>query len=54
MTIPTAVIPARADEEHQPIACESTWRDAAWLPSGLLHTVAVPQGVTGHEARLGE
>ncbi|MGW7452807.1 hypothetical protein [Streptomyces sp. NPDC054787] len=37
-----------------------TWRDAAWLPGGLLrrlgllHTVAVPQAVTGHEARLGE
>jgi hypothetical protein len=48
------------DDERQPIAYESTWRDAAWLPSGLLrrlgllHTVAVPQVVTGHEARLGE
>ncbi|MEU0213924.1 hypothetical protein ABZ281_01995 [Streptomyces sp. NPDC006265] len=48
------------DTEHQPISYESTWRDAAWLPSGLLrrlgllHTVAVPQVVTGHEARLGE
>ncbi|MFH7598026.1 hypothetical protein WDV06_23435 [Streptomyces racemochromogenes] len=35
-------------------------RDAAWLPSGLLrrlgllHTVAVPQVATGHEARPGE
>jgi hypothetical protein len=48
------------DDERQPIAYESTWRAAAWLPSGLLrrlgllHTVAVPQVVTGHEARLGE
>lgn len=48
------------DDERQPIAYESTWRDAAWLPSGLLrrlgllHTVAVPQVVTGHDARLGE
>lgn len=48
------------DTERQPITYESTWRDAAWLPSGLLrrlgllHTVAVPHVVTGHEARLGE
>ncbi len=48
------------EDERQPLPYESTWRDAAWLPSGLLrrlgllHTVAVPQVVTGHEARLGE
>ncbi|MET8682396.1 hypothetical protein ABZW18_33745 [Streptomyces sp. NPDC004647] len=48
------------DDERQPIAYDSIWRAAAWLPSGLLrrlgllHTVAVPQVVTGHEARLGE
>ncbi|MFE7112732.1 hypothetical protein ACFU98_38210 [Streptomyces sp. NPDC057575] len=48
------------EDERQPLAYESTWREAAWLPSGLLrrlgllHTVAVPQVVTGHEARLGE
>jgi hypothetical protein len=48
------------DTDRQPIAYESTWRGAAWLPSGalrrlrLLHTVAVPQVVTGHEARLGK
>ncbi|MFI1205606.1 hypothetical protein ACH4VR_40330 [Streptomyces sp. NPDC020883] len=48
------------DVERQPLIYVSTWRDAAWLPSGLLrrlgllHTVAVPQIVTGHEARLGE
>ncbi|WP_329046723.1 hypothetical protein [Streptomyces sp. NBC_01422] len=50
----------RWEDERQPITYEATWRDAAWLPSGLLrrlgllHTVAVPQVVTGHEARLGE
>ncbi|MFC8949511.1 hypothetical protein [Streptomyces rochei] len=50
----------RWEDERQPITYESTWREAAWLPSGLLrrlgvlHTVAVPQVVTGHEARLGE
>ncbi|MFG3134558.1 hypothetical protein ACGFZU_43670, partial [Streptomyces tendae] len=43
------------DSERQPLIYESIWRDAAWLPSGLLrrlgllHTVAVPQWVTGHE-----
>lgn len=48
------------EDERQPLIYETTWRDAAWLPSGLLrrlgllHTVAVPQVVTGHEARLGE
>ncbi|MGV9341248.1 hypothetical protein [Streptomyces sp. NPDC003688] len=48
------------EDERQPIIYESTWREAAWLPSGLLrrlgllHTVAVPQVVTGHEAQLGE
>ncbi|MGW3882807.1 hypothetical protein ACWEC4_22200 [Streptomyces sp. NPDC005055] len=48
------------DAERQPLIYESTWRDAAWLPSGLLrrlgllHTVAVPQIATGHESRLGE
>lgn len=48
------------DDERQPISYDSTWRAAAWLPSGLLrrlgllHTVAVPQVVTGHESRLGE
>ncbi|WP_405681797.1 DUF1963 domain-containing protein [Streptomyces sp. NBC_00057] len=48
------------DDERQPISYDSTWRAAAWLPSGLLrrlgllHTVAIPQVVTGHEARLGE
>ncbi|WP_055533891.1 hypothetical protein [Streptomyces graminilatus] len=48
------------DAERQPLIYESVWRDAAWLPSGLLrrlgllHTVAVPQVVTGHESRLGE
>lgn len=48
------------DAERQPLIYESTWSDAAWLPSGLLrrlgllHKVAVPQIVTGHEARLGE
>ncbi|MDX3206651.1 hypothetical protein [Streptomyces scabiei] len=50
----------RWEDERQPLPYESTWRDAAWLPSGLLrrlgllHTVAVPQVVTGHESRLGE
>ncbi|MFE2271434.1 hypothetical protein ACFXB4_19575 [Streptomyces lavendulae] len=50
----------RWEDERQPLPYESAWRDAAWLPSGLLrrlgllHTVAVPQVVTGHEARLGE
>ncbi|MET8747839.1 hypothetical protein [Streptomyces sp. NPDC004728] len=48
------------EDERQPLAYESTWHEAAWLPSGLLrrldllHTVAVPHLVTGHEARLGE
>ncbi|WP_445521376.1 hypothetical protein [Streptomyces sp. NEAU-174] len=48
------------EADRQPLLYEATWRDAAWLPSGLLrrlgllHTVAVPQVVTGHEARLGE
>ncbi|MER5347126.1 hypothetical protein ABT030_43975 [Streptomyces mirabilis] len=48
------------DAERQPLIYEQIWRDAAWLPSGLLrrlgllHTVAVPQIVTGHESRLGE
>ncbi|MFI5987814.1 hypothetical protein ACIBEA_44055 [Streptomyces sp. NPDC051555] len=48
------------EDERQPIAYDDTWRAAAWLPSGLLrrlgllHTVAIPQVVTGHEARLGE
>lgn len=48
------------EAERQPLIYESIWRDAAWLPSGLLrrlgllHTVAVPQFVTGHESRLGE
>ncbi|MFD6967390.1 hypothetical protein [Streptomyces sp. NPDC059949] len=48
------------DDECQPIAYDPAWRAAAWLPSGLLrrlgllHTVAVPQVVTGHESRLGE
>ncbi|NED35830.1 hypothetical protein [Streptomyces sp. SID8499] len=48
------------DTERQPLIYEKIWRDAAWLPSGLLrrlgllHTVAVPQVVTGHESRLGE
>jgi hypothetical protein len=50
----------RWEDERQPLTYESTWRQAAWLPSGLLrrlgllHTVAVPQVVSGHEARLGE
>ncbi|MEU5958260.1 hypothetical protein [Streptomyces sp. NPDC047525] len=48
------------DDERQPISYDATWRAAAWLPSGLLrrlgllHTVAAPQVVTGHDARLGE
>ncbi|MGW2109407.1 hypothetical protein [Streptomyces sp. NPDC001948] len=48
------------EDERQPLAYESTWHEAAWLPSGLLrrlgllHTVAVPHLVTGHESRLGE
>ncbi|MFD8726078.1 hypothetical protein ACFV2H_51300 [Streptomyces sp. NPDC059629] len=48
------------DNERQPLIYESLWRNAAWLPSGLLrrlgllHTVATPQIVTGHEAQLGE
>lgn len=47
------------DADRQPLIYEPIWRDAAWLPSGLLrrlgllHTVAVPHVVTGHEARLG-
>ncbi|WP_331727028.1 hypothetical protein OG215_41810 (plasmid) [Streptomyces globisporus] len=47
-------------DERQPIVFDETWRKAAWLPSGLLrrlgllHTVAAPQLVSGHEARLGE
>ncbi|MFF3275998.1 hypothetical protein ACFYWU_34430 [Streptomyces chrestomyceticus] len=50
----------RWDADRQPLVYEPIWRDAAWLPSGLLrrlgllHTVAVPQLVTGHENRLGE
>ncbi|MFD7899062.1 hypothetical protein [Streptomyces sp. NPDC059743] len=50
----------RWDAERQPLIYEPTWRNAAWLPSGLLrrlgllHTVAIPQVVTGHESRLGE
>ncbi|OLO25875.1 hypothetical protein PZ61_0236270 [Streptomyces sp. MNU77] len=50
----------RWEDERQPLTYESTWREAAWLPSGLLrrlgllHTVAVPHVVTGHESRLGE
>ncbi|MFF5393172.1 hypothetical protein ACFY5H_33460 [Streptomyces sp. NPDC013012] len=50
----------RWEDERQPLTYESTWRQAAWLPSGLLrrlnllHTVALPQVVTGHESRLGE
>ncbi|MFI1753511.1 hypothetical protein [Streptomyces sp. NPDC020571] len=48
------------DTERQLISYESTWRDVAWLPGtllrrlGLLHTFAVPQVVTGREARVGE
>lgn len=47
------------DNDRQPLTYESGWRDAAWLPSGLLrrlgllHTVAIPQVVTGHMARIG-
>ncbi|MFF5553998.1 hypothetical protein [Streptomyces olivaceoviridis] len=50
----------RWEDERQPLTYESIWREAAWLPSGLLrrlgllHTVAVPKAVTGHEAWLGE
>ncbi|MEU5137705.1 hypothetical protein [Streptomyces californicus] len=50
----------RWEDERQPLIYESTWREAAWLPSGLLrrlgllHTVAIPHVVTGHESRLGE
>ncbi|RSS84994.1 hypothetical protein EF919_38315, partial [Streptomyces sp. WAC02707] len=50
----------RWEDERQPLTYEPIWRQAAWLPSGLLrrlgllHTVAVPQVVTGHESRLGE
>ncbi|MEU2354378.1 hypothetical protein ABZ599_15670 [Streptomyces misionensis] len=50
----------RWEDDRQPLVYEPIWRDAAWLPSGLLrrlgllHTVAAPQVVTGHEARLGE
>ncbi|MFB8000331.1 hypothetical protein ACFC4G_47225 [Streptomyces sp. NPDC056002] len=50
----------RWEDERQPLPYESTWRGAAWLPSGLLRrlgllrTVAVPQVVTGHQSRLGE
>ncbi|MFF6829246.1 hypothetical protein [Streptomyces longwoodensis] len=50
----------RWEDDRQPLVYESIWRDAAWLPSGLLrrlgllHTVATPQVVTGHESRLGE
>ncbi|MFJ9078176.1 hypothetical protein ACIRO3_23510 [Streptomyces sp. NPDC102278] len=49
----------RWEDERQPLLYESTWRDAAWLPSGLLrrlgllHTVAVPQVVTGHKPGWG-
>ncbi|WP_176734544.1 hypothetical protein [Streptomyces sp. EN23] len=42
------------EDERQPIVFDETWRKAAWLPSGLLHTVAAPQLAAGHESRLGE
>lgn len=50
----------RWDAERQPLTYEPAWRGAAWLPSGLLrrlgllHTVAAPRAVAGHESRLGD
>lgn len=50
----------RWDAEREPLIYQPTWRAGAWLPSGLLrrigllHTVAVPHVVTGHESQLGE
>lgn len=47
------------EDERQPLSYDASWRQAAWLPSGLLrrlgllHTVAVPQVVRGDQARVG-